>query len=143
MTVKNSNSYRRKPYSSAITVEANGTSNMLRTAQSNGSTFSLRALNDFCIIEEDPIELTADDSSGLTADVIDSLKSGKLVLPEIAEGFADKYPFRGRVIAAGPQVKEVALGDRVIFPRLGGMRWKRGNKQYINIRSCDLHAVIN
>lgn len=116
--------------------------NMTIKAKSKKS--GLQAINDIVIIEEDPIGLEQDDRSGLTKDVIKALKESKLVLPEIASGFADKFPFTGRVVSKGDEcrMKEVKIGTHVMFPRLGGMRWEKGGKQMINIRESDLHAVI-
>lgn len=104
----------------------------------------LRAINDIVIIEEDQIGLERDDRSGLTEDVIQALKTSKLVLPEIASGFADKFPFTGRVISVGHtcKIKEIKIGTHVMFPRMGGMRWEKEGKQYINIKEDDIHGII-
>lgn len=109
------------------------------------SPFGLRAVNDYYIIEEESIELTVDKKSGLTQDVIDALESKRIVLPEISEGFADKFPFRGKVVSKGDKTKyeEIQPGTRVMFARLGGMRWNIGDKQYVNLKESDLHAIID
>lgn len=105
----------------------------------------LRALNDYYIIEEEAIELTVDKQSGLTQDVIDAIETKRIVLPEIASGFADKFPFRGVIVSKGDRTKyeEIQPGTRVMFARLGGMRWNIGDKQYVNIKEADLHAIVD
>lgn len=112
-------------------------------AQSLKST--LKAINDILIIEEDPITLERDDRSGLTPDVISALKSNRLVLPEISAGFADKFPFTGTVISRGVDCKiaDITVGTHVMFPRLGGMRWQKDGKQFINISERDIHAILD
>ena len=114
------------------------------TTAVRSSKSTLRAINDFYIIEEDPIELTVDKSSGLNKDVVEALRSKKLVLPEIAEHYADKYPFTGRVVSKGDQTKyaEIKVGTHVMFARLGGMRWEENGKQMMNLREKDIHAII-
>lgn len=105
----------------------------------------LKALNDILIIEEDPVGLERDDRSGLTPDVIEALKSERLVLPDIATGFADKFPYTGTVISRGTECKipDIEVGTRIMFPRLGGMRWQKDGKQFINISERDVHAILN
>lgn len=104
----------------------------------------LRAINDIVIIEEDPIDLEQDDRSGLTKDVIKALKESKLVIPEIASGFADKFPFTGKVVSRGDncKIKAIKIGTHVMFPRMGGMRWQKDGKQMINIKEEDLHGIL-
>lgn len=103
------------------------------------------ALNDIVIIEEDPIRLERDDRSGLTPLVIEAIKSSKLVLPETTEYYATKFPFTGIVVAKGPdcKIKSLTVGSHVMFPRMGGMRWQRGDKQMINIKEDDIHGLLN
>ena len=103
----------------------------------------LRALNDCVIIEEDPIELTQDKGSGLTKEVVEAIKDSRLVIPETTEFYANKFPFRGTIVAMGPLVKGLEIGDRVMFARLGGQRWAHNEKQMITIREIDIHAVLD
>lgn len=105
----------------------------------------LQAINDILIIEEDPIKLEADDRSGLTKDVIKMLERGLLVLPETAKDYANKFPFTGKVVAKGELCRNlnIKIGTRVMFPRLGGMRWEIEGKQMINIRESDLHGIFD
>ena len=113
-------------------------------AKSSKPKSSLQALNDFLIIEEEPIELTVESVSGLTKDVVGAIKEQRIILPDIAKNFADKFPFRGYVVSKGKDCTcdEVQVGSRVMFARLGGQRWVDCDKQYITIREKDLHAVL-
>lgn len=106
--------------------------------------YNLKAINDIVIIEEEPLTLQQDDRSGLTKDVISAIKESRLILPDIAQGFADKFPFIGKVIAKGElcKIKQMKVGSRVMFPRLGGMRYEMDGKQYINIKEDDIHAIF-
>jgi co-chaperonin GroES (HSP10) len=105
--------------------------------------FNLRALNDLYIIKEDSIELTQDETSGLTKDVIGALKEKRLVLPDIGQYFAEKFPCRGVVLSMGPLCREdVKEGDRVVYARLGGQRSTVNGETLITIREGDVHAVI-
>jgi co-chaperonin GroES (HSP10) len=105
----------------------------------------LKALNDIYIIEEDPIDWEVDAASGLTPEVMDMLKSGKLVLPDQGDYFAKKFPCTGKVLAKGDKSRyeEASVGSRVAFARLGGQRWKTSGKSYVSIREKDLHCVLN
>lgn len=103
----------------------------------------LKVLADTVLIEEFPIEAQADTGTGLTKDVVDSIKGGLLVIPDSAQYALEKFPFQGEAIAIGPKVKEVKLGDTVLFARLGGMRWQEGEKQVIAIRESDVLAVLS
>lgn len=105
----------------------------------------LRALNNIVIIEEDPIHLERDDRSGLTPSVIKALESSKLVIPETAEFYANKFPFTGIVVSKGDdcKIKEIKVGSHVMFPRHGGMRWQKGDKQMINIKEDDIHGLLD
>ena len=96
-----------------------------------------------CLIEEFPIEAQADTSTGLTKDVVESIKGGKLVIPDSAQYALEKFPFQGRVMAIGKDVKEVKVDDKVLFARLGGMRWQEGDKQVIAIREVDVLAILS
>ena len=95
------------------------------------------------IVEEDPIEATADDGSGLTHDVLKSIKDGKLIVPDTAQYALEKYPYRGLVISIGSKVNLIKKGDRVMFARLGGMRFQEQGKQFIAIRERDILALVD
>lgn len=114
------------------------------TKKETSKKSGLQAINDYLIIEEDPIRLERDDRSGLTEDVINAIKDSRIVIPETAEYAANKYPFTGKVISRGTECKieDIQVGTRVMFPRLGGMRWERDGKQFINISERDIHAIL-
>ena len=104
-----------------------------------------QALNDCYVIEEEPIEPTVDKASGFTPDVVSSIKSGLLVIPDVGQYALDKFPFRGKIISKGDKTryKEIQIGTRVMFARLGGQRWTENDSQYITIREKDIHAIID
>lgn len=106
------------------------------------SQSGLKALNDICIIEEFPIEAQHDTASGFTSDVVSAIKSGTLVIPDIAQYALEKFPLKGKVLSVGNRVQSIKAGDVVLFARLGGMRWQDGDKQMIAIRECDIHALF-
>ena len=104
----------------------------------------IKALNDFYVIEEDPIEATVDTASGLTQEVVNALTSKKLFMPDQGKYYLEKFPFRGTVIAKGDKLKyDIPLSSKVMFARLGGQRWVENDKQYISIRERDIHAIIS
>src|SRR3990167_5752740 len=104
---------------------------------------SFKALNDIVIIAEDPMEPEIDKRSGLNEDVVNSIKDGKLFIPETAQYALEKYPCRGLVMSAGSKCKHVKIGDRVIFARLGGQRMLENGKSYVSIREVDIHAILS
>lgn len=106
-------------------------------------TRPLRVLSDTLLIEEFPIECQADTGTGLTKDVVGAIKSGTLIIPDTAQYALEKFPFQGEVIAIGPKVKEIKVGDKVLFARLGGMRWQECDKQVISIREADVLAILS
>lgn len=104
--------------------------------------FGLKALNDVYIIKEDLIDWEIDKGSGLTPQVVAALKSSLLVLPDIGEDFAKKYPCTGIVLSKGPKCKlEVHIGEKVAYARFGVQRFKWENEDLCVVRECDLHGV--
>ncbi len=102
-----------------------------------------RAINDMYVLEEEPVDYEVDKPSGLTSEVVDSIKSGKLIIPEIAEFYVKKYPCIGKVISFGDKSRyKIPVGSRVLFARMGGMREQVDSNNYVFIRECDIHAVI-
>ena len=107
------------------------------------SQSGLKAINDIVIIEEDAIAPEVDNASGLTKNVVDSIKGGKLFIPETAQYALEKYPCKGLVLSKGNLCKHVNEGDRVLFARLGGQRMLENGKSFVSIRERDIHAIIN
>lgn len=95
------------------------------------------------VIEEEPVDFEVDKPSGLTKDVVEMVKSGGLVLPEVAEFYAKKYPCIGKVIALGDKIKYLNVGNRVLFARHGGLREQVDGKDYVFIREPDVHAILD
>ena len=126
----------------ATTVARSGKSQK-REGKSGVSKLSLKAIRDIVIIEEDPIEQIVDSESGLTPEVIDAIKTNRLVIPDKYEAFASKFPCTGKVVSKGSECNQVNEGERVIFARMGGQRTKLDNVTYVTIREKDVHAVIS
>ena len=104
----------------------------------------LKVLNDICIVEEDPIDYEVDKPSGLSQEVVNMVKSGKLVIPETAEFYAKKYPCTGKLLYQGPKCKNgIPIGSRVLFARDGAIRDKINGKDYAIMREIDIHAIID
>ena len=104
--------------------------------------FGLRALNDVYIIKEDKIDWEVDKRSGLTTEVVAALKSSLLVLPDIGEDFARKYPCTGTVLSKGSKCKyEIPIGERVAYARLGVQRFSWEGEDVCAVREHDLHGI--
>ena len=67
-------------------------------------------------------------------------KSG-LVLPDTAK----EKPQRGEVVASGDdeEMINVAVGDKVLFPKYTGTEFKIEDEDYLVIESGDLLAKVN
>ena len=105
--------------------------------------FNLKALNDIYIIEEDPLDVQVASDSGLTKDVASAIKEKRLIIPDAYQDFAVKFPCTGKVMYRGDDTKyNIKIRSRVIFARLGGQRYEIEGKKYINVRECDIHAVL-
>ena len=106
-------------------------------------SIGLRALNDIYIIEEDPIETIVENDSGLTPEVVDALKSEKLIIPDKFSSFAQKYPCTGTVIAKGDKTKyKICVGSKIGYARLGVQRYKFQGKTMCDVREKDIHYLI-
>lgn len=106
------------------------------------STLSLVALNDIYVIKEDPITIT---DSGLSADVEGALKSGRLIIPEAFQNYAEKFPCTGKIISKGPKTKleELQVGTHVMFERLGVQRYKINGNSFCNCKEQGIHGIIS
>ena len=104
------------------------------------SKFTLKAINDIYIIEEDPVETSYD--TGVSAEVTEAIKSRRLIIPDAYSDFAEKYPCRGTVIAKGNKCKyDIKVGDKVVYARLGVQRYQFNGKTLCDVRECDLHGI--
>lgn len=111
--------------------------------KAKSTTLGLRALSDMVLIQEDPMSVYSDDESGLTADVSKAIKDKKLFIPEAYENFSKKNSCRGTVVARGDEIsKAITVGDRVIFARLGGMRFTMEGQEIVALREKDILALI-
>lgn len=112
--------------------------------KSNLKASKLDALNDIYIIEEDPIDWEVDPASGLTHQVIEAIKNSKLFIPDTGEWYAKKYPCKGTIISHGDRVRyKLEPGSRVLYAKLGVMRFRHKDKTLCAIREQDIHAIID
>ena len=103
-----------------------------------------KVLNDMVAIKEQPVDFEVDKPSGLTQDVVNMVRQGKLIIPDIAEFYAKKYPCTGHILALGAKCKnELKVGMRVLFARHGGLREKVDGNDYIFLREIDVHAILD
>ena len=132
-----------KPSQPVTATRATGVVESSLSEKEKSKTHGLKVLNDLLAIKEDAIDFEVDTPSGMTKTVVDSLKSGLLVIPEQGEFYAKKYPCRGEVVAVGSKVKHVEVGNKVVFARMGGMREQIDGQNYVFIREFDVFAVIS
>lgn len=82
---------------------------------------------------------------------IGPLGQGVLIAPEEAQEKTDSGIFipenarekhrRGTAIAVGPEVKEVCVGDKVMYGKLGGNEMKSKGKAYLLMNEDMIFAV--
>ena len=110
--------------------------------QSSKST--LKAINDIYILEEEAPKPEVDKPSGFTKDVVDMVTSGKLIIPDTAQYYLNKYPCIGTVLAHGDTTRyNIPIGTRVLFARYGVQRDQIDGKDYVFVREADLHATLD
>ena len=108
---------------------------------SKDSPYKLQMIGTKVLVEEEPIEMTADISSGLTPDVVEMLKSGKLCLPDAGEFMVNKFPFVGTILSVGGRCKRnLAIGERIHFARQGNQRFEHEGKQFLVMDEQDVHG---
>lgn len=129
----------------AIAVAPFGASRTKTMAALKPSKLSFRALNNICIIKEDSRAVQEDNDSGLTKNVADALRSGKLFIPEKHEDYANKFPCTGVITSVGSAIKapEIVVGARVMFARLGVQRVEFKGEVLCLCREDDIHAIFN
>jgi len=64
---------------------------------------------------------------------------GGILIPEKAVA----PPLEGTILSIGPQVADVKVGDRVLFPTHAGSLLKHGGETLMVFRELDLIAVID
>ena len=97
----------------------------------------IRVLNDRVLILPEEAEY-----QNLTDEVCSALKSGKLVLPEVYEGFAKKTPEWGVIVTSGDKCEyDWENGRRVHFARLASVRVEYQGKKYCLVREYDIDFV--
>ena len=94
----------------------------------------LRPLNDFVIVEPDPIEI--DDP-----EVRRIHNSGLLEIPEIAKSRLMKITPRGTIISWGSTCKyKYSVNDKVYFAQFAGSKLNYNDKEYRILLEADLIA---
>ena len=94
----------------------------------------LRPLNDFVIVEPEPIEI--DDP-----EVRRIHNSGILEIPEIAKSRLMKVTPRGKIVSWGNKCKyQYKIGDYVYFAQFGGSKLSFNDKEYRVLLESDLIA---
>lgn len=121
------------------------TSSVMEKSRSLGlkdsdSPLRLQMIGDKVLVEEEPLEHTIDDASGLTESVVSSIKSGLIVLSDESKYAVMKYPFKGTVLSVGERVFSIKVGDRIHFAPLGVQRFRFNGKQYLVMHKDDVHG---
>jgi len=101
--------------------------------KANGDSV-VRVINDRVLIQADEPEYSQSDK-----DVVDSLKSGRLVLPEEYDFAIKKYSGWGKIISWGDQCKyKWVRGMRVHFAIMASAKINIGDKEYRLVREHDV-----
>ena len=66
------------------------------------------------------------------------VSKGGIILPDSVE----PKPCEGSVLATGPDVEHISIGDRVIYSRLGGSNFLFHDKQYLIIQENDIYGIL-
>jgi len=105
------------------------------------SPFGLKMVGKKVLVKEEPLELTPDVGTGLTPEVVEMIKGGKLCLPDEGKYALEKFPFKGTVLSVGGQCKQIKVGDRVHFARLGVQRFQFKGEQFLVMHEDDVHGT--
>ena len=65
--------------------------------------------------------------------------SGGIILPDTAK----EKPVEGVVLAIGKDVKDLSVGDKILFTKFGGTEVKLEDKVYLIMKEVDVLGVIN
>jgi chaperonin GroES len=63
---------------------------------------------------------------------------GGIILPDTAK----EKPVEGTVLAIGKDVKDLAVGDKILFAKFGGTEVKLDGKIYLIMKEIDVLGVI-
>lgn len=111
---------------------------------SKDSPYKLQMIGTKVLVEEEPITLTADISSGLTPEVVEMLRSGSLLLPDQGKYMVEKYPYIGTILSVGNRCRKgLKPGDRIHFARQGVQRFDFQAKQFLVMDELDVHGYYN
>ncbi|MFQ5508138.1 MAG: co-chaperone GroES [Leptospirillia bacterium] len=65
--------------------------------------------------------------------------AGGIYIPDAAK----EKPQRGKVEAVGGEVKEVAVGNEILFGKYSGDKFKVGTQDMLIVKEEDILAVVN
>jgi len=73
----------------------------------------------------------------------DKTESGLLFIPECAmsRSYEEAGIYFGRVLVAGPDCKELKVGDKIMFARSTYVLWKYKDKEYRGLHEADALAI--
>lgn len=69
----------------------------------------------------------------------ESKTGGGIIIPSSAK----EEPVFGIVVAIGKNVKDINVGDKIVFPRFGGNEINLENKKYLVMKELDVLGVID
>lgn len=64
--------------------------------------------------------------------------AGGIIIPDAAK----EKPQRAKVLAVGGEVKEVKVGDTILFEKYSGSKLKSSDKEYLVIKEEDILGVV-
>ena len=101
---------------------------------------TLKVLNDRVLIK--PEKET--NIEGGSKEVLDALKTGKLILPDEYEAAYFKRPQWGTIVSWGDKCKyKWEVGQKVAFPRDGWAKLKHGEIEYLIFAEEQLNATLD
>lgn len=71
-------------------------------------------------------------------EVIGEEVRGGIVIPEHTR----EKPTQGKVIAVGPKVEGIAVGDEVAYGKYSGSPWSLDDTEYVVLRASDVLMVL-
>lgn len=106
------------------------------------SFYKLQMIGTKILVEEEPMELTADVKSGLTKEVVEMISNNTLFLPDQGKYMVLKFPFAGTVLSVGGRCKRgLKVGDRIKFATRGNERIEHEGKQFLVMDEQDVHGI--